>query len=151
MKGLLARASAMRDSSGEESAGSDESRTSAGLQGSPFESREERSGSSASSDISTDRPAHTRESGSFESADTGPKSDVSGDNLASEAGPEYDQDSIVPDSDLHESVEFLDEEEFAQIAQEAVMTAYSLTGNLSSATALCKDLLDEDLPAEPDE
>tara|TARA_B100000953_G_scaffold131308_1_gene108467 strand:+ start:193 stop:339 length:147 start_codon:yes stop_codon:yes gene_type:complete len=28
------------------------------------------------------------------------------------------------------------------------MTAYSLTGNLSSATALCKDLLDEDLPAE---
>ena len=36
----------------------------------------------------------------------------------------------------------------AQIAQEAVMTAYSLTGNLSSATALCKDLLDEDLPAE---
>ena len=35
-----------------------------------------------------------------------------------------------------------------QIAQEAVMTAYSLTGNLSSATALCKDLLDEDLPAE---
>ncbi|HBS05582.1 MAG TPA: hypothetical protein DEA96_11485, partial [Leptospiraceae bacterium] len=119
MKGLLARASAMRDSSGEESAGSDESRTSAGLQGSPFESREERSGSSASSDISTDRPAHTRESGSFESADTGPKSDVSGDNLASEAGPEYDQDSIVPDSDLHESVEFLDEEEFAQIAQEA--------------------------------
>jgi len=28
------------------------------------------------------------------------------------------------------------------------MTAYSLTGNLSSATVLCKDLLDEDLPAE---
>ena len=36
----------------------------------------------------------------------------------------------------------------AQIAQEAVMTAYSLTGNLSSATVLCRDLLDEDLPAE---
>ena len=35
-----------------------------------------------------------------------------------------------------------------QIAQDAVMTAYSLTGNLSSATALCRDLLDEDLPAE---
>ena len=35
-----------------------------------------------------------------------------------------------------------------QIAQDAVMTAYSLTGNLSSATALCRALLDEDLPAE---
>ena len=35
-----------------------------------------------------------------------------------------------------------------QIAQDAVMTAYSLTGNLSSATVLCRDLLDEDLPAE---
>ena len=35
-----------------------------------------------------------------------------------------------------------------QLAQDAVMTAYTLTGNLSSATVLCRDLLDEDLPAE---
>ena len=34
------------------------------------------------------------------------------------------------------------------IAQDAVKTAYSLTGHLSSATDLCRDLLDEDLPAE---
>ena len=31
---------------------------------------------------------------------------------------------------------------------EAVMTAHSLTGNLSSATELCGELADEDLPQD---
>ena len=34
------------------------------------------------------------------------------------------------------------------LLREAVMTAYSLTGNLSSATELCGDLADEDLPQD---
>ncbi len=32
------------------------------------------------------------------------------------------------------------------LVREAVMTAYSLTGNLSSATELCGELADEELP-----
>lgn len=36
----------------------------------------------------------------------------------------------------------------AQLVREAVMTAYSLTGNLSSATVLCSELADEDLSEE---
>ena len=34
------------------------------------------------------------------------------------------------------------------LLREAVMTAYSITGNLSAATALCSSLVDEDLPGE---
>ena len=34
------------------------------------------------------------------------------------------------------------------LVREAVMTAYSLTGNLSSATELCGELADEDLPQD---
>ena len=36
----------------------------------------------------------------------------------------------------------------AMILREAVMTAYSITGNLSAATTLCSSLVDEDLPGE---
>ncbi len=36
----------------------------------------------------------------------------------------------------------------AMILREAVMTAYSITGNLSAATTLCSSLMDEDLPGE---
>jgi len=36
----------------------------------------------------------------------------------------------------------------ALLVREAVMTAYSLTGNLSSATELCGELADEDLPED---
>ena len=36
----------------------------------------------------------------------------------------------------------------AMLLREAVMTAYSITGNLSAATALCSSLVDEDLPGE---
>ena len=36
----------------------------------------------------------------------------------------------------------------ALLVREAVMTAYSLTGNLSSATELCGELADEDLPQD---
>ena len=36
----------------------------------------------------------------------------------------------------------------AIILREAVMTAYSITGNLSAATTLCSSLVDEDLPGE---
>ena len=36
----------------------------------------------------------------------------------------------------------------AMILREAVMTAYSITGNLSAATPLCSSLVDEDLPGE---
>jgi hypothetical protein len=32
------------------------------------------------------------------------------------------------------------------LVRDAVMTAYSLTGSLSAATALCSSLVDEDLP-----
>ena len=34
------------------------------------------------------------------------------------------------------------------LVREAVMMAYSLTGNLSSATELCGELADEDLPQD---
>ncbi len=34
------------------------------------------------------------------------------------------------------------------LVREAVMTAYSLTGNLSTATELCGELADEDLPQD---
>ena len=34
------------------------------------------------------------------------------------------------------------------LVREAVMTAYSLTGNLSSAAELCGELADEDLPQD---
>ena len=36
----------------------------------------------------------------------------------------------------------------ALLVREAVMTGYSLTGNLSSATELCGELADEDLPQD---
>lgn len=36
----------------------------------------------------------------------------------------------------------------AMLLREAVMTAYSITGNLSAATVLCSSLVDEDLPGE---
>ena len=36
----------------------------------------------------------------------------------------------------------------AMILREAVMTAYSITGNLSAAMTLCSSLVDEDLPGE---
>ena len=34
----------------------------------------------------------------------------------------------------------------SMLVRDAVMTAYSLTGSLSAATALCSSLVDEDLP-----
>ncbi len=115
MKGLLARASAMRDSEGAGStvpAAPAES-PATGLQGSPFAP-----GPESDSDHRESRPS----SDALEPAGIA----NAGDELLSADSDilltddvDDSQDSIVPDTDLDEAVEFMDEQEFQEIAQEA--------------------------------